>query len=909
MPPKKIQRHWSQTILSSIGDAVIATDADGLITLMNPVAETLTGWPQAEAEGKPLGEVFRIVNEETRQAVENPVQKVRRLKHVMGLANHTILIARNGHEIAIDDSGAPIYGDQGAMQGIVLVFRDVTEERKARKAAAQLAAIVEHSGDAIATKDLNGYLQSWNAGAERLFGYKASEIIGKHVTILFPPDRLNEEDEILHRLREGKPFVRFETVRVAKSGRPIRVSVIISPIKDAEGNIIGASKVLHDVTELASAREALLREKELLTTTLASIGDAVMVTDAEGRITFLNAEAERLTGWNVAEATGHSLTEVFRIINEESRKSVENPVEKVIRLGTVVGLANHTVLVAKNGHEIPIDDSAAPIRMPGSEQLFGVVLVFRDFTERREAMRQLAQSQKTLSELVERAPFGMYIVDSEFRISHMNTASQTGAFRNVKPVIGRDFAEAMHILWPQEVANEIIVAFRRTLQTGEPYYSARFTKARQDIGGVESYEWQLHRIILPDGQHGVISYYYDSTKLRQAEHEVRERSEELQVMLERMPAIVWIAHDPECLQVTGNAAASSLLGVPPQENVAALLGVCSEQRSSSKQSSGPAVRVRFLDSSGRELQWEELPMQRAARTGRPVENLELQLLLPDGREAWIYGSATPLFTANGKVRGVISSFVDVTRNKLLEHALRSNERLALAGRLSASIAHEIHNPLDTVANLLFLLQERFNAQPDMQELLAMAQEQLLRVTQISRNMLSLHRESRNPSSVRLRPLIEEVVSLIAETIAKRRRDIQFVDGFDATIEAFPSELRQVFTNVLKNAVEATDEGGEIRIYSEKAYESGKDGVLVRIMDNGTGIPEQLQSKLFTPFSSTKEESGTGLGLWVSRSIVERHGGSIRLGNIAGNGRGTTVSVFLPLRIGSKDSNTTSSKQM
>src|SRR5581483_11918332 len=235
MPPKKIQRHWSQTILSSIGDAVIATDADGLITLMNPVAETLTGWPQAEAEGKPLGEVFRIVNEETRQAVENPVQKVRRLKHVMGLANHTILIARNGHEIAIDDSGAPIYGDQGAMQGIVLVFRDVTEERKARKAAAQLAAIVEHSGDAIATKDLNGYLQSWNAGAERLFGYKASEIIGKHVTILFPPDRLNEEDEILHRLREGKPFVRFETVRVAKSGRPIRVSVIISPIKDAEG--------------------------------------------------------------------------------------------------------------------------------------------------------------------------------------------------------------------------------------------------------------------------------------------------------------------------------------------------------------------------------------------------------------------------------------------------------------------------------------------------------------------------------------------------------------------------------------------------------------------------------------------------------------------------------------------------
>src|SRR5262249_10085239 len=156
------QKDWVNTILASIGDAVIATDAEGRVTLMNRVAETLTAWPLDEARGRPLAEVFRIVNQETRQTVENPVDKVRRLNRVVGLANHTILITRSGEDIAIDDSGAPIFAPDGTLTGVVLVFRDVTEQRKAQKATAQLAAIVEYSGDAIATKNLAGIIQTWN---------------------------------------------------------------------------------------------------------------------------------------------------------------------------------------------------------------------------------------------------------------------------------------------------------------------------------------------------------------------------------------------------------------------------------------------------------------------------------------------------------------------------------------------------------------------------------------------------------------------------------------------------------------------------------------------------------------------------------------------------------------------------
>jgi PAS domain S-box-containing protein len=380
------------TTLASIGDAVIVTDMQGRITSINPEAERLTGWKNSEARGQLLPDVFRIVNEYTRQPADDPVQRALRDGMTIGLANHTVLLSKDGREIPIDDSAAPIREAEGPVLGVVLVFRDVTEQRAAQQARARLAAIVEFSGDAIITKSLDSVIQTWNIGAQRLFGYTAEEVIGKHVTIIFPPDRVNEEDMILERIRHGQPVERLETIRIAKDGRQIPVSVSISPLKDADGNVTGASKIIHDVSEVVAAREALIREKELLATTLASIGDGVIVTDAQSRVTFLNPEAERLTGWTNANASGRPLSVVFRIVNEQTRRVSENPVDKALRLGTVVGLANHTVLLREDGVEFLIDDSAAPIRDEHGS-VFGVVLVFRDATAQRraqEAREQLA---------------------------------------------------------------------------------------------------------------------------------------------------------------------------------------------------------------------------------------------------------------------------------------------------------------------------------------------------------------------------------------------------------------------------------------------------------------------------------------------------------------------------------------
>ncbi len=402
------------TTLASIGDAVLVTNGRGEITFLNAEAERLTGWTSSEAAGKPLGDVFHVLNEMTRQPAENPVETVLRLGRVVGLANHTVLRARDGTEVPIDDSAAPIRAGDGPVIGVVLVFRDVTQQRKADFVRARLAAIVEFSGDAIATKDLNGVVQTWNAAAQRMFGYSPEEIQGKSITIIIPPDRMNEETEILADLRNGRPHQRIETIRITKDGRPLHVSVSVSPLKDMDGHVVGASKIIHDVTDIVVSRDALAREREMLVTTLKSIGDGVIVTDAESRITFLNPEAERLTGWTQAEAAGMPLQSVFRIVNEQTRQEAENPVAKVLRTGSVAGLANDTLLLARDASEKPIDDSAAPI-LHSDGRVLGVVLVFRDFTERRQAERAIRASQEALQEESLRKDKFLAILSHELR--------------------------------------------------------------------------------------------------------------------------------------------------------------------------------------------------------------------------------------------------------------------------------------------------------------------------------------------------------------------------------------------------------------------------------------------------------------------------------------------------------------
>jgi PAS domain S-box-containing protein len=274
------QAELMRVTLGSIGDAVITTDMDARVVTLNAVAEALTGWTNSQARGQPLDAVFRIINEETREPLENPAVRALRENAVVGLANHAALIGRDGVELFIDDSAAPIKDQQGRISGCVLIFRDISQRRRWESALAArqlearlLAAIVASSDDAIVSKSLDGTIRSWNDGAERLFGYTAEEAIGRHISLIIPPDRIAEEEKIIASIKAGERVDHFETERSRKDGGRIQVSLTISPIKDDAGNVIGASKIARDIGERKQAEAERERLNENLRKLAADLSE------------------------------------------------------------------------------------------------------------------------------------------------------------------------------------------------------------------------------------------------------------------------------------------------------------------------------------------------------------------------------------------------------------------------------------------------------------------------------------------------------------------------------------------------------------------------------------------------------------------------------------------------------------
>ncbi len=246
--------------LDSIADGVITTDTSGRITRMNPVAERLTGWTATSAHRRRLAEVLVLVDEETGGVEESPVDQVLREGAIARAGHVMALVSLDGSRRAVASSGAPIRDADGNVRGVVLVFHDQTEARKAERRL-RLAAIVESSGDAIIGKTLDGVITSWNEGAHRIFGYTSDEAVGKPISILIPPDRQHEEVEILRTLGRGERVEQFETVRTRKDGSEIHVSLTSSPVHDFGGTLIGASKIVRDITERKRSEEALALAK------------------------------------------------------------------------------------------------------------------------------------------------------------------------------------------------------------------------------------------------------------------------------------------------------------------------------------------------------------------------------------------------------------------------------------------------------------------------------------------------------------------------------------------------------------------------------------------------------------------------------------------------------------------------
>jgi PAS domain S-box-containing protein len=297
----------------------------------------------------------------------------------------------------------------------------------------------------------------------------------------------------------------------------------------------------------------------------------------------------------------------------------------------------------------------------------------------------------------------------------------------------------------------------------------------------------------------------------------------------------------------------------------------------------------------RELHDDEQRILDTIGRGERIEHFETVRLTKSGERIDVSLTVSPVKDDAGKVIGAAKTARDITQQKKTEQALRMTERLASVGRMAATVAHEINNPLEAVTNLVYLAKGS-TVRDDVRQFLTTMEEELNRISHITRQTLGFYRETVAPSAMRVGEILNPVISLLSMRLRNKGIEIRPEIRQDPQIFAVAGEVRQLIANLLNNSIDAVDSAGLIRIRIDANRLSGDNlnGVRITIADSGRGIPPFARSKLFEPFFTTKKDVGTGLGLWVCTNIVQRHHGSIRVKSSTTPGRSWTVfSVFLP----------------
>jgi PAS domain S-box-containing protein len=263
-------------------------------------------------------------------------------------------------------------------------------------------------------------------------------------------------------------------------------------------------------------------------------------------------------------------------------------------------------------------------------------------------------------------------------------------------------------------------------------------------------------------------------------------------------------------------------------------------------------------------------------------------------DRWIRSVAAPIFL-NGAILGGVAVNADVTQARLQDEALRRSEKLAAVGQLASSIAHEINNPLESITNLLYLIRQS-DSMDDVQHYATLAQGELARVTEITLQTLRFNRQHSKPVKVDMAELLQTVMALYTGRLLVRNIEADMRLLKTPRVVSLEGEIRQVVNNLVRNALDAMSSGGRllVRLHSQRDWHSGREGVRLTVADTGEGIRPEMEAHLYEPFQTTKEMTGTGLGLWVSKGIIEKHGGCIRTKTRRGEAHGTVFAVWLPV---------------
>lgn len=400
------------------------------------------------------------------------------------------------------------------------------------------------------------------------------------------------------------------------------------------------------------AQESLKRSEQRWATTLTSIGDAVIATDTAGNIVFLNAEAERVTGWMLREASGRPVEEVFRIVNEQTHQTLESPVAKVMRTGLVCGLANHTSLVRKDGTEVPIDDSGAPI-ISESGEITGAVLVFRNITGRRKTENEIKVQRQLLETALNSMPAQVSLIGDDLRIRLANEAYQ--AIAPGKKMVGKTLDE----LWP-ETGQHFTDLCRGVLDSDKTYRVVDEMNLISSSPGSPPepryFTWSLRPIDLPEGGRGILNVSFETTERKKAEESVRELADQWQSTFDSIIDPISI-QDKDFNLVRVNKAYADAVGMKQTE----LTG-----------------RKCYEVIHGLTCHIEGCPHQNTLESGKSstVEFFEPHLGI------YIEASTSPILDKNGVVTGTVHIAKNITERKKTDDALQT-ERDKLTGLLKS----------------------------------------------------------------------------------------------------------------------------------------------------------------------------------------------------------------------------------
>nr|CUM61381.1 putative Histidine kinase [Planktothrix agardhii] len=652
---------------------------------------------------------------------------------------------------------------------------------------------------------------------------------------------------------------------------------------------------VQSILEMTQLRqEATIREQELINTKarvtdiLESITDGFLSLDHQWRLTYVNGASERLSGKTREELLGGNFWDIYsHLMGFEGEEKLRQVIQTQVADNFETCLAQDNLWYEV--HVYPYEK--------------GLAIYWRDITKRKQAEITLLKSEERLRVALKSAPITLFNQDQTLRYTwvHNPTLNQSD-----QEIIGNTDFE----LFPEAGAARLTQLKRRVLETG--------IGTREEVpifADGQQYCFDLTIEPLHNPNHEIIGitcaavdisdYKRIELALRQSEAQARARTEELKTFMETVPAAVWIAHDPQCHQMTANWAAHELVQLASGSLVTAT------------PEDGSYPFEFKIQRQGQDIPPEDLPMQQAGRTGENIES-EFEFVFENGEVRSIYGRAVPLRDEAGEIRGVIGAFLDVSdrkrveqeREQLLIREQAAREQAEMTNRIKDEfltvLSHELRSPLNPILGWTKLLQTRkFDSQGTAQALETIERNAKLQ-TQLIEDLLDISRMLRGNMVLHKQPVnLITIITSVIETfkLAAEAKGIQVRfeiaqnSGFSSLliyVLGDETRLQQIIWNLLSNGIKFTPPGGIVEIY----LKSGEDHVQIQVKDTGIGINPQFLPYVFDYFrqqdgTNTRKFGGLGLGLAIVRHLTELHGGTVSA-NSLGENLGAAFSVQLPL---------------